>query len=256
MEGFCGVWKRTSLFEPKASLTPHVDSEMIVIWIQSSCGLFIDIRVPPNQSASATSILRTKSFAGHADYKPDQALLTWTREIDFRYPSQPDQGYIKWISENKIEEINVDDSDDYLEIWDRFECLPGANDVNLIEFAARGVHGVTRRPGFLIVTKGYFAFSCGRENDDELNSKVQQYFQAPESSLLSPSSSDDSSSTLSYITDHLTVVGQCSDWKVQYSTEPLYIGYQLNDGGLGRIYRQFMWNEVLCGKFPDALACF
>lgn len=104
IQRYAGVWSRSHLFEPKDTL---IDTSTTVIWVQSPCGAFIDVRIPhadawrSTDEAPASQHLHiqpqrraklVKSFAGAATFDASTSHLTWTRHIDNRLPGTPDVG--------------------------------------------------------------------------------------------------------------------------------------------------------------------
>lgn len=81
---FRGLWKRTKLFEPLNS-THTSENGKLVLWFQSPCGIFIDLRV----YLESIQIHTTKSFSGRISFDYVRNLLTWTRFIDYRLPGTP-----------------------------------------------------------------------------------------------------------------------------------------------------------------------
>ena len=59
MEAFRGVWLRSQLFQPVDTLIREDHDDSVVLWIQSPCGIFIDIRVQKSMT-----IQHFKSFSG------------------------------------------------------------------------------------------------------------------------------------------------------------------------------------------------
>lgn len=90
---FAGVWLRKRLYEPKHALV-STDEDTLVMWLQSSCGLFVDIRLPAAAGVKDRKTTQVKSFAGTSTYDESAGVFTWIRAIDYRLPGTPDQGYM------------------------------------------------------------------------------------------------------------------------------------------------------------------
>jgi hypothetical protein len=157
---YVGVWKRTSLYEPKGTLGPIEEQELNVLWIQSKSGYFIDIRIPP-----ILNINKLKSFAGNATFIKETSLLTWNREIDFRFPGTPDVGIITFLSPNQIQEDNGLPDDDYREIWDKLN-KKSLIEQKEIDFSAKLMHKGLNKLGYFIIIDDWFAFALGKINSN------------------------------------------------------------------------------------------
>eukprot|EP01116_Phalansterium_solitarium_P009417 TRINITY_DN23532_c0_g1_i1.p1 TRINITY_DN23532_c0_g1~~TRINITY_DN23532_c0_g1_i1.p1 ORF type:complete len:263 (-),score=71.74 TRINITY_DN23532_c0_g1_i1:142-930(-) len=150
--GFAGVWQRTELQEPIGTLLPD-GADVLVLWLQAACGLFVDIRIP----RSGRSPSRLKSFAGVGTYDAAARHFTWTRHVDYRVPGQPDVGLMNMLAPDTLQEDSVLPGDDYREIWQR---IGRAGDSDM---AARLQHKTDpNRTGFFIVVGDRWAVALGR----------------------------------------------------------------------------------------------
>jgi hypothetical protein len=238
---FRGVWRRTELYEPRGHLGPAADREKIVIWVQSKCGLFIDIRVCPNMEDNSNP-LNLKSFAGTGKYDSALQHFTWTRVIDFRPPGAPDVGLMNFTSPRVLEEDGVLPGDDFKEIWtqqlDNVDSSSG-------DFVSELQSSCGKRKGYFLVVGDYFAFTLSRESvltTDKLNS----YFDG-ESSL--------SAEENEQLMNHVCVMGRTNNWKVVYSLDNTSVGTVILPGhsATSALLSALQWTPVE-GSVPDALA--
>ena len=240
---FAGAWLRTQLFEPKGHLTHHEDpSVRLVLWLQTSCGIFVDIRV----DLPKVSISTSKSFAGHITYQDDLSYLTWTRVIDYRPLSPPDIGKVQFTAENVLQEDGVLEGDDFSETWVRESAVTSCVAVELTELGS----AVSRRKGYFIIVGDWFALSVCRHSNPPLGITEQQIADTFDTVLVPDS-------ILYYMLQHVTVAGKCDDnWTVVHSLDPDMVGISLLDSlanaTLSNIFTEFKW-KVIEGSVPDVV---
>lgn len=240
---FAGPWLRTQLFEPKGHLTHHEDpSARLVLWLQTSSGIFVDIRV----DLPSVSIATSKSFAGHITYQDDLSYLTWTRVIDYRPLSPPDIGKVQFTAENVLQEDGVLEGDDFSETWVR-ECT--VDSCVAVELSELGGDGSARR-GYFIVVGDWFALTACRGTNCPAGVSEQQVADSFDTDAVPDS-------ILSYMLQHVTVAGKCSkDWTVVHSLDPAMAGTSLleslNNSTLSNLFTSFEWT-VVEGFIPAAV---
>ena len=103
---FAGAWQRTALYEPHDAADEHEQSSTLVVWLQSPCGLFVDLRRPP--PACDLGARSFKSFAGVGVAQRvanERCHFTWTREIDVRPPGAPDVGDMVWLASDTLQGV-------------------------------------------------------------------------------------------------------------------------------------------------------
>jgi len=242
---YVGVWKRTSIEEPIGTMAPEADQEMLVLWMQSVSGNFIDIRVPPRQGLD-NNVRQSKSFAGDITLKGDE--LTWKRVFDFRPTTGQDVGKNTFLADNIIQEDGVLPGDDYREIWQNI-CEPMSatgsdigTDVNdfvaeltITEDGTRG--GRVLRRGKFIVVGNHFACMISRgvstpntvtlaQSLDISDSAVLQYFAATEPSAVDAAMEE-------HLLDYVTMVGRvrssAGEWVIDHSLNHSFEGASLLD---------------------------
>lgn len=226
---FGGVWRRLRIEEPIGVLAPEVEQSLVVLWIQSSCGIFIDLRVPSGEHAGNVRLM--KSFAGRATYNNALKRLTWHRSIDFRFAGTQDIGTIEFLEKNLIQEDGVDD-DNYREIWRRATQSSTSECAAVLMLASEEI-------GYFVLSNGFFALSIKRNhvvNDSEL----KEYFAGAGADL---------SETL---LTHITVMGEAITWKIEYSLDCQFINQPLHDclTTLNNRFVGTVWNAVV-GCLPD-----
>ena len=242
-KSFRGVWRRTELFEPRGQLGPAADREKIVIWLQSSSGLFIDIRVCPDVEDN-TNPLNLKSFAGTGEYDSALQHFTWTRVMDFRPPGAPDIGLVNFTSPGVIEEDGVLPGDDFKEVWT--QQLDDINDSSAVgDFVSEVQSSCGKRKGYFLVIGEYFAFTLSRESvlsTDTLNS----YFDGP---------SDLTTEDTKLLMQHVCVVGKTIDWTVLYTLDNFTLGCNILPGQsvISELLSSLQWTEVE-GVVPECLS--
>jgi len=166
-----GVWQRTLL---QTAGNAIVDSETPVRWMQTA-SLFGDLRVPAAVSEAPlppleacrpehlTLLTTCNSFAGHTTLAGD--VCTWHREVDLQPPSGvPDVGLLRYVSEDKIYEDDVEGVD-YHEVWERLLESKGGP-VWALRLSGAGTHG--RRRAFLLRTGDCFMFVADRTTGSPL----------------------------------------------------------------------------------------
>ena len=108
-----GAWTRTLLFEPQSSSAPSPASADFVLWIQHTCGLFVDMRVSCAGAAAG--------FAGCGTV--DGARFVWSRDVCSKAAAtgtepQRDEGILSWDDDKLVEDAALE-GDDYREVWVR-----------------------------------------------------------------------------------------------------------------------------------------
>jgi len=274
MDSYIGHWLRTSFIENGA---PCENSK--TLWLQSSSGLFVDIRP-----------LSLKSFAGFASIDSTSSIFTWSRKIDWRGKTPLDIGKVHFQEDNQ--NILIENSflpeDNFTEIWqredDKIETdLSLALDVlpnDKFEFSAELSHTRTQnRWGCIVAVGSRFAIALGREsrNDDDA---ISSYFSSTLSSStgasaaveervneyicvfgnLSVDDHEDESSTLSTllplprssITFTSPRVDPPAKWLITEATNPKFIGLDIRKA----LPQLIEWRieKILSGLIPSALA--
>jgi 2,3-bisphosphoglycerate-dependent phosphoglycerate mutase len=274
MESFVGEWLRTSFIENGA-----IVENSKTLWLQSSSGLFVDIRP-----------LSLKSFAGFASIDSTSSIFTWSRKIDWRGKTPLDIGKVHFQEDNP--NILIENSylpeDNFTEIWQREDenietDLSLALDVlptGKFEFSAELSHTQTQnRWGCIVAVGSRFAIALGREskNDDD---EISSYFSSSLSSSTGASAAveervneyicvfgnlfvDDQgeeSSTLSTILplprSSITFTSPRVDppakWVITEATNPKYIGLDIRKA-LPQL-QEWRIEKILSGLIPSALA--
>ncbi len=148
-----GLWRRTVLAD-----ADRVDRTTRVLWLQSACGLFVDLRRPADRCADdRVSLGRQEACAGRL--RVEGELLTWERWVDFQPPGEPDVARVTGEGDRLVEH-GV--HSDYYEEWERIAPDSRA----ALAFASQGEvdaagRGCTR-PGVLVVSGDRFAYAVGR----------------------------------------------------------------------------------------------
>ena len=241
-KSFRGVWKRTELFEPRGTLGPEDERQKIVLWVQSSSGIFIDIRVCQSLESNSDP-LNVKSFAGVGEYDESLKHFTWTRCMDFRPPGAPDVGLMNFTSPDVVEEDGVLPGDDFKEIWTQqlqsTEADPNDDFVSVVRTASG------KRKGYFLVVGDYFAFALSRDGFVNYD-KMSSYFNG-EVDL----ESDEKSTIMSYT----CLLGRTSDWKVSYSLNQTFLGCSMLPGEskISELLGTLQWG-VVDGTLPQALS--
>lgn len=237
---YVGVWKRVSIEEPIGTLAPESDQQMLVLWIQSLSGDFVDIRVPPRKGI-ASQVCLCKSFAGDISLKGNE--LTWKRVFDFRPTTGQDIGKNTFLADNILQEDGVLPGDNYREIWENI-CKPtsGSAQSQLNDFVAeltvtadgrRG--GKVLRRGKFIVVGNHFACTLSRSiaavtptgpagvDVDTSDDAILKYFAA----------GAEDAAMEAYLLDYVTVAGRvcCSDgeWHIDHALNRSFEGSSLLD---------------------------
>lgn len=244
---FIGLWKRIKLFEPKNILGPIEEQEKTVLWFQGINNIFIDLRIFPEHSIY--NYQNIKSFSGDIEYNSNKSILTWNRRIDYRPLGLPDLGLINFLSENEIEEDGVLEGDDYKEIWIR---IITNNEFNVsIILTISNSNGTIYRKGYFLIVGEYFALTLSRpilpENEQNiLDIQLKSYF----------SEGTPLSDTLeNYLNQYITIAGQISDWKIQYSLQKELVGDSIEspnhcqNSELKSTLQSLSW-EFVGGKIP------
>jgi hypothetical protein len=159
LESFSGAWQRTLLYEPHDAVVPHEQSAVQVFWLQSPCGLFVDLRQPTG--ALDLGAATFKSFAGMGSVEFDslsqQCRFTWSRLVDFRPPGNPDVGNMIWLGPNLLQEDGILPGDDYREIWSRVS--PASHSTIGVHLRCDDDPGAR---GVLVIIDSYVAFATQR----------------------------------------------------------------------------------------------
>ena len=71
---FAGAWRRTLLFEPH---NVNVQSDVLVYWLQSACGLFVDLRRPPAALDRGAASFKSFAGTGSATLVGERCHFTW-----------------------------------------------------------------------------------------------------------------------------------------------------------------------------------
>lgn len=256
---FSGVWKRTMIYEPIGQIGPEDDNAMDVIWIQSSSGLFIDIRVPPNHTGSLT-LKKCKSFAGHISYSVENQHLTWHREMDYRPSMGADIGAITFLNDTTIQEDSVLPGDDYREIWNNITDKTNGLNVKPLDFAAQiesKLDSLVKNKGFFIINNNTFGLTLTRhsenvEGEAQVDDNVlHQYFNGE---------IENNVALDTYVARYVSIIGRivsneetnCIEYIVDYSINPEYITKSLfRDVCLMDIFNPMEYNwDVRCGEAP------
>lgn len=219
---------------------------MIVIWIQSKSGYFIDIRLP-----SLNNINRLKSFAGTATYNKETSLLIWNREIDFRLPGTPDVGIMSHLSSIQIQEDSGLPGDDYREIWDKLNKTKSIDEKEF-DFSAKLIHKELNKLGFFIIIDDWFAFTLGKvnSNDDNIdnnnivdenvvsNEIIKDYF----NKLINDN--DLIQKIESYLMNYITVFGNINTTIIKYSLDSTLIDMNILSSScpIYNILKELDWN--------------
>lgn len=270
IESFSGVWKRTKLYEPRGCLGPEDEQTKIVLWFQSSKGIFIDIRIDAvDVDRHLNNITKTpeynplklKSFAGESTYDSASKCVTWNRAIDYRPVGAPDIGLIHFNSEHEIEEDGVLVGDDYKEIWNRITI----NETSSNEFVAKVTYqdeeeGSTQF-GYFIVLSDRFAFTLSKPTSCEpiLKEQFEAYFDTTTNQL--PLNQE----LEAYLKKYITIVGSSDNWIIDMSLDSELVGQCLLSSTYASSEQkpsilktlfasQGMKWEVIDGSIPPALA--
>ena len=229
---FRGVWERIVLYEPKGELGPVEEQRKNVIWVQSSAGLFVDIRY----EGGIVDPLKMKSFAGSGSYDSDSNYFTWTRDFDFRPAGAPDVGSMRVLQGTaqdplQLEEDGVLTGDDYREIWDKLPCGNvcvndnmkndnGSDVSNTTDCAARltlRIDGVARRGGIFLVVGSWFAVTLSRDcttaGDGEAS--LKQFFSGEP--IGKEEKRMETDGQLQYLWDYTAAMGGTAEWKAEYA---------------------------------------
>lgn len=236
MNKFCGVWKRTQNFEPIGTLVEE-DPNSVVLWLQSSCGAFIDIRV------EKVAPLRTyKSFCGFSSFDESNCWLTWDRQLDFRPLGAPDIGKIDWLSDTVIQEDGVLEGDDYREIWENLNGPDKSGSESVLKLSGKD----SSRTGCFLVVGEWFGLCISRADGPTPASDdtFRQYF--------SGAGGVDEEEVSRQLLDYTCVVGKTSDWTVLHSLDTFSIGSAVNSNTspLHQMILQ-MRVEVQSGSVPS-----
>ena len=229
ISAFGGVWRRVRIEEPIGTLAPDAEQSLIVLWVQSACGVFVDLRIPSGEHAGNVRLM--KSFAGRATYDIATKRLTWHRSIDFRFAGTQDIGTIEFLEKNLIQEDGVD-GDNYREIWQR------AAESSISECAAVLILS-GEEIGYFVISHGFFALSIRRNHTIDTNELMEYFAGAGE---------DLSEVLLTYT----AIVGDTTSWKIKYSLDSKYIDQSLRDCVviLKDKFRGIEWNTIV-GSLPD-----
>jgi hypothetical protein len=157
---FTGVWERSEYYQPKGVLN---DCQTTVIWMQTSSGVFIDVRTPKIPGGLPSDI---KSFAGQFSFDSSSSVASWQRQIDYCLPGTPDSGHMEKISDDSWVESSVLPGENYSETWTRW---PQALSASLIkDCAVKLVYSNDRlHYGYFVCVGGYWGLALGRPEDSE-----------------------------------------------------------------------------------------
>lgn len=262
-----GLWQRIEIIEPLTTKTSgsNDEQEKKVLWLQSSSGFFIDLRVNERkQREFGFKPKDIKSFSGYITYQKENSLLTWHRELDFRPLSPPDIGKIRFLTENRLEEDGVLPGDDYREIWERFP-------INYFKTMDETVIRLTptekcNRTGYLIIVGDNFGMSISRKSD---NSSLEQNLVSFFSSEIE-NETENENEISNYISDFISVIGTTSTWNIDYSLHQELIncsilpGKYLDDNkervgvdihNVKCLLKELKW-EIVEGKVPEAFELY
>ena len=219
-----------------------------VLWIQSSSGIFMDIRVQKSQS-----IEQFKSFAGTSSFDTEKQWLTWNRELDLRPQGPPDIGRIDFLSDTVIQEDGVSEGDDYREIWENIAIsdystaspssgntsstsISGISntgkDTPLCGFCVRlSSTSDGRRDGYFMAEGGWFGVVFSREEVEEgerdKDALLSRFYCSDARPQMTPAEIKEATKTADSFT---SAVGLCVDWTVQHSVNTELIGTCLLNG--------------------------
>ena len=240
---FRGLWHRTAIYEPISS-TSASELDMLVLWLQSSCGLYIDIRVPLGDSITPRELKKCKTFAGFITFDEGQSNLTWTRVIDFRPITGLDVGNIKVLNDSgtKIQEDGVLPGDDYREIWE-IKSSPSQEQTlqsdSIYEFVAelslKDPDSDTIRQGYFIIVGDWFAFTLSRTPGRVTDEELTRYFCSTEEESVKVG--ETSQPVEDVIRDHISAFGQIiavtkdspPTWCINHAIKECYEGKSLFD---------------------------
>ncbi len=149
------------------------DNTSTVLWLQTPCGLYCDLRVPliARPADTLEARIAQRSFAGRLSYTGDRT--TWHRELDFRpYSGTLDVGD-NTLSEdgNTLTELGVHDN--YLEVWQR--TTDGFVDGKPVFLAMELEH--SDRRGVWVVVGSTYGVAIGRAADDPVRLSGAKSFQ-------------------------------------------------------------------------------
>jgi hypothetical protein len=230
LNDFAGVWIRTALYEPMTS-NNLLEIGKTIIWLQTKCGIFIDIRIYLNN----LSISTTKSFGGYLSYDSNNSHLVWTREVDFRPLGPPDIGKILFINNNTLQEDGVLPDDDYREIWERV-CQTSNNDC-----ACELSHKLDgHRKGYFIVVGEWMALTYNRQYNDINDQKLLEIFQTG-------SDCNIDSQIHKYALEYVTIVADTINGEIKYALDSNLIGKCLSDisiSSIAIVFETFDWINI------------
>lgn len=214
---FTGVWERSELYQPKGVLN---DCQSTVIWMQTSSGVFIDVRTPkvpgglPSDDLAPSGV---KSFAGQFFFDSSLTTASWQRQIDYCLPGTPDSGHMEQISDDCWIESSVLPGESYSETWTRW---PKHDTVTSIENCAlKLAHAVEESLGYFVCVGGYWGLALGRSEDSEATTVLLKEFF--DGKLISE---NDRASVESILTQYIGCIGEVTGtadspvWNVLYST--------------------------------------
>lgn len=233
------------MFEPRGQLGPDADREKIVLWMQSTCGLFIDIRVCPNIEDN-NNPQNLKSFAGIGEYNCALKYFTWNRLLDFRPPGPPDIGLVNFTAPGVIEEDGVLPEDDFKEVWTQQIDAKGLESCR--DFVGEVQSKCGGRRGYVMVVGDYFAFTLSREcilSDDRLQSYFEKTVELNDEEI-------------GQVMQHVCVMGKTTDWNVMYSLDTSLVGCCILPDSAGQqcsisaLMASLRWS-VVQGCPPEAL---
>lgn len=222
VESFGGVWERTVLFEPVGVFGPEEEQLKNVIWVQSSNGMFIDIRYEDGETIHS----KMKSFAGEGSFDPTSCLFTWTRNHDFRPPGPPDVGRMRVLkadAENllQLEEDGVLPGDDYREIWDKI-CARNEHLDCSVRLRKKRIDGSVEREGLFLIVGTWFALTLARHHSESAALQLQSIFAGEDSSKA------ESYPEGNYLWEHVCAMGSSATWEVQYALHSAMRGDSLH----------------------------
>lgn len=187
-ERYVGVW---TLVREEVPPGTHVETSEQAMWLQTACGLFVDIRIPKalladrakakaagrtanTLCAASSSLAEQYSFAGVLSaHGTDSDIAVWHRLAEFHpFNGIADVGRMRW--EGRCSDILVESSmpghyRDYVETWHRFDESLGPANVAALQLLD---NQDAPRDGFWVVAGSWFGLVKGRWRGDLLAKAV------------------------------------------------------------------------------------
>ena len=165
---FCGLWKRNLMVSDDTR-----DETTVVYYLQTSSGVFADIRIPENvlkvvswttDDNSLLLLSKMKGFGGTFECNMDSLVCKWNRKLDFQPTAPPDE-YLpdesnfrfdgNYLIETGIHEV-------FEEVWERMTPLG----LSTFAFHQATVNSAeSLRDGILVIVGNYFIFIFNRHTD-------------------------------------------------------------------------------------------